>query len=95
MISGHTKTGKNKWKTIAAKERFLKPTLKIRKFQVDSGSLVEPSLEDKVQLQVNKVDAGAITIIFSRKDPDDIARYHILKMPSFSSYHIPSLNGAA
>ena len=85
MISGHTKTGKNKWKTIAAKERFLKPTLKIRKFQVDSGSLEEPSLEDKVQLQVNKVDAGAITIIFSRKDPDDIARYHILNR--FSSLY--------
>ena len=85
VISGHTKTGKNKWKTVSVKERLIKPTLKIRKFQVDQSSLEEPSLEDKVQLQVNKVDSGAITIIFSRKDPDDIARYHILNR--FSSLY--------
>ena len=86
VIDGHTKTGKNKWKKEFVTKKVLKPTLKIRKFQFDN-ELEEPSLEDRVQLEVKKIEAGAITIILSMKNPDDIAKYHILNRYSNLYYN--------
>lgn len=86
-VSGHTKTGKCTWRKKKVSKSFLKPTLKFTRFQVDESRLDEPSLEDKVQLQVTKVDSGLVTVVFSRKNPEDIAKYHILNRCSSLYYN--------
>ena len=59
---------------------ILVPTAKfVKNKREDNGSM---SLIDMVQRDATKIGAGQVTIIFSYKNPDNIAKYHILNRRS-------------
>ena len=51
----------------------ISPTVRFTKF---NGEIA--SLSDKINQKASSIGAGQITIVFSHKNPDNIAKYHIL-----------------
>lgn len=53
--------------------KFLLPTLKFKKFISQSSSLT-----DRISRECKSIPEGSVTIVFSHKNLDNIAKYHIL-----------------
>lgn len=65
-------------KTISKTVKAVKPTVRFKKFTMPEN----PSLSDVVQNNVSVIAPGEILVVFSRKNVDDIAKYHILSKSS-------------
>lgn len=67
--------------SIGTIHKVLKPTLRLTKFTTDKP-YDELTLTDRVQLQANSIPDGKIVVIFSHKNLDNIAKYHLLNRTS-------------
>lgn len=59
--------------------KWLKPTVRFVKRGISSET---PTLTDRIQASENVVPAGEVTVMFSHKNLDNIAKYHILNASS-------------